>query len=65
MCLAVPAQLITVNDAIGIRRITGATRDCSLPSYQMQRSGTGLLVHARVLLYKLLMKKRHKNIRGL
>lgn len=30
MCLAVPAQLIAVNDAIGTVELTGATRDCSL-----------------------------------
>lgn len=41
MCLAVPAQLIAVNDAIGTVELSGATRDCSLLSYQMQRSGTG------------------------
>lgn len=28
MCLAVPAQLIAVNDAIGTVELTGATRDC-------------------------------------
>lgn len=27
MCLAVPAQLIAVNDAIGTVELTGATRD--------------------------------------
>ena len=30
MCLAVPAQLIAVNDVIGTVELTGATRDCSL-----------------------------------
>ena len=30
MCLAVPAQLVAVNDAIGTVELTGATRDCSL-----------------------------------
>ena len=30
MCLAVPAQLVSINDAIGTVELTGATRDCSL-----------------------------------
>ena len=29
MCLAVPAQLISINEAIGTVELTGATRDCS------------------------------------
>ena len=59
MCLAVPAQLIAVNDAIGTVELTGATRDCSLLLVPEAKVGDWLLVHAGFQ-YKLLMKKRLK-----
>ena len=46
MCLAVPAQLIAVNDAIGTVELTGATRDCSLLLVPDAKVGDWLLVHA-------------------
>ena len=46
MCLAVPAQLIAVNDAIGTVELTGATRDCSLLLVPEAKVGDWLLVHA-------------------
>ena len=46
MCLAVPAQLIAVNDAIGTVELTGATRDCSLLLVPEVKVGDWLLVHA-------------------
>ena len=42
MCLAVPAQLIAVNDAIGTVELTGATRTVACSSYQKQ--GRGLAI---------------------
>ena len=45
MCLAVPAQLIAVNDAIGTVELTGATRDCSLLLVPDAKVGDWLLVH--------------------
>ena len=46
MCLAVPARLIAVNDAIGTVELTGATRDCSLLPVPEAKVGDWLLVHA-------------------
>ena len=46
MCLAVPAQLIAVNDAIGTVELTGATRDCSFLLVPDAKVGDWLLVHA-------------------
>ncbi|WP_054747694.1 HypC/HybG/HupF family hydrogenase formation chaperone [Veillonella rogosae] len=47
MCLAVPARLIAVNDAIGTVELTGATRDCSLLLVpEAKVGGDWLLVHA-------------------
>ena len=46
MCLAVPARLIAVNDAIGTVELTGATRDCSLLLVPEAKVGDWLLVHA-------------------
>ena len=45
MCLAVPAQLIAVNDVIGTVELTGATRDCSLLLVPEAKVGDWL-VHA-------------------
>ncbi len=46
MCLAVPAQLISINEAIGTVELTGATRDCSLLLVPDAKVGDWLLVHA-------------------
>nr|WP_054673094.1 HypC/HybG/HupF family hydrogenase formation chaperone [Veillonella denticariosi] len=47
MCLAVPAQLVAVNDTIGTVELTGgATRDCSLLLVPDAKVGDWLLVHA-------------------
>ena len=46
MCLAVPAQLVAVNDVIGTVELTGATRDCSLLLVPEAKVGDWLLVHA-------------------
>ena len=46
MCLAVPAQLVSINDAIGTVELTGATRDCSLLLVPDAKVGDWLLVHA-------------------
>ena len=43
MCLAVPAQLIAVNDAIGTVELTGATRDCELAP-RTRSKGRGLAI---------------------
>ena len=47
MCLAVPARLIAVNDAIGTVELTGATRDCSLLLVPEAKVGDWLLVSCR------------------
>ena len=46
MCLAVPAQLISINESIGIIELIGATRDCSLLLVPEAKVGDWLLVHA-------------------
>lgn len=46
MCLAVPAQLVSINDTIGTISLTGATRDCSLLLVPEAKVGDWLLVHA-------------------
>ena len=46
MCLAVPAQLISIHDTIGTIQLTGATRDCSLLLVPDAKVGDWLLVHA-------------------
>lgn len=46
MCLAVPAQLISINETIGTIELTGATRDCSLLLVPDAKVGDWLLVHA-------------------
>lgn len=46
MCLAVPAQLVSVNEAIGTIEVAGATRDCSLLLVPEAKAGDWLLVHA-------------------
>ena len=60
MCLAVPAQLIAVNDVIGTVELTGATRDCSLLLITRSK-GRGLVVSpCRFCCTNCWMKKRHK-----
>ena len=46
MCLAVPAQLISINESIGTIELTGATRECSLLLVPEAKVGDWLLVHA-------------------
>ncbi len=46
MCLAVPAQLVSINDTIGTIELTGAQRDCSLLLVPEAKVGDWLLVHA-------------------
>lgn len=46
MCLAVPAQLISINESIGTIELTGAARDCSLLLVPEAKVGDWLLVHA-------------------
>ena len=46
MCLAVPAQLISIIESIGTIELTGATRDCSLLLVPEAKVGDWLLVHA-------------------
>ena len=46
MCLAVPAQLISINESIGTIELTWATRDCSLLLVPEAKVGDWLLVHA-------------------
>ena len=46
MCLAVPAQLISINESIGTIELTGATRDWSLLLVPEAKVGDWLLVHA-------------------
>ena len=46
MCLAVPAQLISINESIVTIELTGATRDCSLLLVPEAKVGDWLLVHA-------------------
>lgn len=46
MCLAVPAQLVKINDAIGTIELTGVQRDCSLLLVPEAKLGDWILVHA-------------------
>ena len=46
MCLAVPAQLVSINDMIGTVALTGVTRECSLLLVPEAKIGDWLLVHA-------------------
>lgn len=46
MCLAVPAQLIHINEAIGTVELSGSTRDCSLLLVPEAKVGDWVLVHA-------------------
>ncbi len=46
MCLAVPAQLVAVNDFIGTIELTGVTRDVNLMLVPEAKVGDFVLVHA-------------------
>ncbi|SUP40233.1 HypC/HybG/HupF family hydrogenase formation chaperone [Veillonella criceti] len=46
MCLAVPAQLIKVNEFIGTIELTGVTRDVNLMLVPEAKVGDYVLVHA-------------------
>ena len=65
MCLAVPAQLVAVNDVIGTVELTGATRDCSLLLVPEAKVGDWLLVHAGFAVQIVDEGRGTKNIRGL
>ena len=46
MCLAVPAQLVSVADMIGTITVTGVERSCSLALVPEAKVGDWVLVHA-------------------
>ena len=46
MCLAVPAQLVHINESIGTVELTGVQRECSLLLEPEAKIGDWLLVHA-------------------
>lgn len=46
MCLAVPAQLVQVNEFIGTIALTGVTRDVNLMLVPEAKVGDWVLVHA-------------------
>ncbi len=46
MCLAVPAQLVHINESIGTVELTGVRRECSLLLVPEAKIGDWLLVHA-------------------
>ena len=46
MCLAVPAQLVHINETIGTVELTGVQRECSLLLVPEAKIGDWLLVHA-------------------
>ena len=46
MCLAVPAQLVHINETIGTGELTGVQRECSLLLVPEAKIGDWLLVHA-------------------
>lgn len=46
MCLAIPAQLVKINESIGTIQLTGVTRDCSLLLVPEAKVGDYVLVHA-------------------
>ena len=46
MCLAVPAQLVHINESIGTVELTGVPRECSLLLVPEAKIGDWLLVHA-------------------
>lgn len=46
MCLAVPAQLVQVNEFVGAIALTGVTRDVNLMLVPEAKVGDWVLVHA-------------------
>ncbi len=46
MCLAVPAQLVQVNEFVGTIALTGVTRDVNLMLVPEAKVGDWVLVHA-------------------
>ncbi len=46
MCLAVPAQLVRVNEFVGTIELSGVQRDCSLMLVPEAKVGDWILVHA-------------------
>lgn len=46
MCLAVPAQLVQVNEFVGTVALTGVTRDVNLMLVPEAKVGDWVLVHA-------------------
>ncbi|KGF46898.1 hydrogenase assembly protein HypC [Veillonella montpellierensis DNF00314] len=46
MCLAVPAQLVKINESLGTIEVSGVTRDCSLLLVPEAKIGDWVLVHA-------------------
>ncbi len=46
MCLAVPAQLVRVNEFVGTIELSGIQRDCSLMLVPEAKVGDWILVHA-------------------
>ena len=46
MCLAVPAQLVHINETIGTVELTGVQRECSRLLVPEAKIGDWLLVHA-------------------
>lgn len=46
MCLAVPAQLVQIDETFGMVELMGVTRQCSLLLVPHAKIGDWLLVHA-------------------
>ena len=46
MCLAVPAQLVKINETIGTIEMSGVQRDCGLMLVPEAKVGDWVLVHA-------------------
>ena len=53
MCLAVPAKVIEIKDAMGIVDISGVTRDVSLMLLPETQVGDYVLVHAGFAMQKV------------
>ena len=53
MCLAVPAKVVAINDAMGTVDIAGVTRDVSLMLLPETKLGDYVLVHADFAMQKV------------
>ncbi|MBQ1461226.1 MAG: HypC/HybG/HupF family hydrogenase formation chaperone, partial [Selenomonas sp.] len=53
MCLAVPAKVVAINDAMGTVDIAGVTRDVSLMLLPETKLGDYVLVHAGFAMQKV------------